>query len=561
MRNKEQKWLLGALACALALPFTGCSNDDEPIPGGGGNGEEVKTQLALVVTGQIGTRAASDEMDDTFDGMTNIHLLSYSDNDQNHYVTSNSTLVGNTRLEDFDNFTTETTSKIKVYDNVSLPNQAVNFMFYGKTAYTYGNAGRDQALQENFPTSSSGQASTTTFTLNSLTASESTTDMTSYIDDVMEAAVSAINAVADNTALKTKFQTYVEGVSSPALYQVAYLMAQLYFDTDFAGIADNGWDAVKTAIASDADNFVFKSTTSASLSNISDLMNLINTDNEKYLGENFPVGGKTLSISIIESAGTWSGAEVAIEAGENDDKYKYPTPLYFMANTYPVEYNNEEDWANLGSTFVDLKNRPAKIALKDQINFAVGKLTLKFTVASGIQGSDATGDFGGTFNQENLEVVGILLNNQNQVGWNFLPGSNTDGIAYDNIFAAAGGSGAQELGMLALATKQNEVVKFALEVKNKSDKNFKGVNGGIVPAGATFYVCGELDPAKGTGSVNAENAPAAFSPDYNTTVNVTLNSLENAQNTVPDLNAANLQLALSVDLSWEEGYSFDIDIE
>ena len=144
MRNKEQKWLLGALACALALPFTGCSNDDEPIPGGGGNGEEVKTQLALVVTGQIGTRAASDEMDDTFDGMTNIHLLSYSDNDQNHYVTSNSTLVGNTRLEDFDNFTTETTSKIKVYDNVSLPNQAVNFMFYGKTDYTYGNAGRDQ---------------------------------------------------------------------------------------------------------------------------------------------------------------------------------------------------------------------------------------------------------------------------------------------------------------------------------------------------------------------------------------------------------------------------------
>ena len=42
---------------------------------------------------------------------------------------------------------------------------------------------------------------------------------------------------------------------------------------------------------------------------------------------------------------------------------------------------------------------------------------------------------------------------------------------------------------------------------------------------------------------------------------MTLKSLQNAYNTVPDLTATNLEFALSVDLSWQRGYTFEVDIQ
>lgn len=550
-----QSWLLGALACATIVPFTGCTKDEMVGPNGG-SGEKVETQLALVVTKQMETKSAAKEMDKTFDGMTDIHLVSYQDNatsEPNHYVTSSSMFVSDIVLADFNSFDNsgEGKSNIKIYDNVNLPKQDVNFMFYAKSGYDAYVTPRNLKVD----ISTSGEnAGATTFELNPLTAADDKkSSMVTYIDEVIEAAAATINAT-DNDVLKTKFKNYVENVTSPALYQVGYLMAQLYFDSDFGAISDNAWNAVKEKIANETGNFVFKSTTSATLSGISYLMNLINTDNEKYLGVDFPVGGKTLSITVDYNGVDNKKATVSINKGTNEDKFMYPTPLYFMANTYPVVYNEEEIWTNLSSDFLGLSSNPDKIALKDQIEFAVGKFNLTFNVASNIQGNNPTTGYDHQFNSSDLEVVGILLNNQKQVGWDFLPAGNVDGVVYDNVVSSS------DLGMLALATPKNEVVKFALEVKNKSTFDFKGVNGGIIPAGATFYLSGELDPAKGTGSVDAENAPAAFSPDYETKVTVNLTSLAKAENTVPDLNAANLQLALSVDMEWKEGYSYTVEI-
>lgn len=554
-----QSWLLGALACATIVPFTGCTKDEMDGPNGG-DGEKVETQLALVVTGQMGTKSAAEEMNNTFDGMTDIHLVSYQDNgtsEPNHYVTSSSTFVSDIVLADFNSFDKSGVgiSNIKIYDNVNLPKEDVNFMFYAKSGYN----GYATARNLDVEISTTNPAGTT-FTLNKLTvdteASGEITNMENYIDGVIEAAAAAINTAADE-GLKTKFKNYVGNVTSPALYQVGYLMAQLYFDSDFEGISGGAWSAVKEKIANETGNFVFKSTTSTTLSGISNLMGLINTDNEKYLGVDFPVGGKTLSITVDYNGVDNSKATVSINKGTNEDKFMYPTPLYFMANTYPVVYDGEEIWTNLSSDFLGLSSNPDKIALKDQIEFAVGKFNLTFNVASNIQGNNPTTGYDHQFNSSDLEVVGILLNNQKQVGWDFLPAGNVDGVVYDNVVSSS------DLGMLALATPKNEVVKFALEVKNKSTFDFKGVNGGIIPAGATFYLSGELDPAKGTAKgtgVDADNAPAAFSPDYETKVTVNLTSLAKAENTVPDLNAANLQLALSVDMEWKEGYSYTVEI-
>lgn len=579
MRKNYQMWLLGALFGGLVLPFAGCSNEDDPISNGPGSGETVKTALALVVSKKVDTKAATGEVDQltTFSGMEDIRLLAYGGAalGSHEEVLADDKLNSVISLENFDAFTSDN-GNVKVYQNVSLPKAAVNFMFYAKSQYAYGgvNNGRDQSLKFHYPEAGSDQenskASTTTFTLNTLAAENSKTSaMTDYIKTVLTAAVAALTdgTNAATKELKTKFVNYVTAVESPALYQVAYMMAQLYLDSDFGALTSGTatWNDVKSAIINNsAANFVFNRADPASFDDWSDFKAQVNTANEKYLGASYPVGGQKLSITFTGTdETTLEGLNVEI-ADPATNTYYYPTPLYYMANTCPVEFTDATSYSWGSNTFVNLETEsPTKIALKNQIKFAVGKLNLNFTVDKNGDGSISGADdpdFTATFTEANLKVVGIFLNNQKQVGWNFLAGSETAGVAYDNIPA----SDVEEISsMLAFATPTNRKVKIALEIQNTSENSFKGLNGGIIPAGATFYVVGEIDPSTGSlavGSDQPDNYPAVFSPDYETTVNVNLTSLEEAYNTVPDLNSANLEFALSVDLNWTSGYTFDVTI-
>ena len=49
-----------------------------------------------------------------------------------------------------------------------------------------------------------------------------------------------------------------------------------------------------------------------------------------------------------------------------------------------------------------------------------------------------------------------------------------------------------------------------------------------------------------------------FVQDYTTTANFTIKDLKKAYVTIPDLRASQLQLGLSVDLSWQSGLTFDV---
>ena len=45
--------------------------------------------------------------------------------------------------------------------------------------------------------------------------------------------------------------------------------------------------------------------------------------------------------------------------------------------------------------------------------------------------------------------------------------------------------------------------------------------------------------------------------DYKTVANFTINSLQKAYVTIPDMRSVKLQLGVSVDLKWEEGFEFN----
>ena len=113
-----------------------------------------------------------------------------------------------------------------------------------------------------------------------------------------------------------------------------------------------------------------------------------------------------------------------------------------------------------------------------------------------------------------------------------------------------------------------EKVNVAVELENNSGKDFWGYNG-LIPAGGTFYMIGQLDPTAKTVTDAFPTDPyrypetgkvRVFMQDYTTTVNFTIMDLKKAYSTIPDLRVAKLQLGLSVDLLWRAGVTYDVDL-
>ena len=192
---------------------------------------------------------------------------------------------------------------------------------------------------------------------------------------------------------------------------------------------------------------------------------------------------------------------------------------------------------------------------------------------------------------EGFTVTGILIGGQPaQVEWNFLSSSdNFNKTVFDrsmpkgengNITVIAKNySNDNETSkpfytllldnMLSGENATQKDVNFAIELKNTSNTDFYGVDG-VVAAGQKFYLVGKMSvgdsqaitfptdddyrfPGKGTKRI--------FVQDYTTNLNVTFKSLKNAYVTIPDLRASNLQLGLSVDLTWQSGLTYNVTIE
>ena len=97
---------------------------------------------------------------------------------------------------------------------------------------------------------------------------------------------------------------------------------------------------------------------------------------------------------------------------------------------------------------------------------------------------------------------------------------------------------------------------IALEVLNDGPQ-FYGLDGNLVPEGGTFYLVGKLTYKADSGK---SEVVRVFQQDYNTTANLSINSLANAYNTVPDLINPRLELSLAVDLDWKAGLVIDVPI-
>ena len=216
--------------------------------------------------------------------------------------------------------------------------------------------------------------------------------------------------------------------------------------------------------------------------------------------------------------------------------------------------------------------------MRQNINYGVANLatTVKCGAASLPDNTDLTvtdpSEFAGTVAvpTEGFTVTGLLIGGQpTKVGFNFQPASN-DAFAYtiyDNnltgIVAKNGVASTTNYTIVLPNDKgrgvaKQEKVNVAIELTNNSGVAFRGADG-IIPAGGKFYLVGQLNPDAKT--IEGVTNPAVFMSDYMTTMNLTITSLKSAYNTIPDLRSTKLQLGLSVDLEWQKGIQFDVEIK
>ena len=604
------------MAMLLLLMLPGCSKDET-----GGMGDNVETVNVRFVFSMLPrqvqkarTRMSSDVVQQTgMDrGINDARVLCY-----NGYPSATSSKIGemiefkNTADEIISSDTTGT--EVSEFRQVGVPVGTTHFGFYGtasgnsrthedrmkygvievaglsKGSYK-GNSGiRFKPVQictsaADFGGSSAGARLFTL--LNELMAVTSTA-----------AAPNDHWSTSDDTYLKEAFQrmTELKTLSSQhvalmlcAIYKV---VGQVQEDAPASQLAD----AIMTKIASACATVPALSSTTADLK-------------EAYQG--FP---EDIHLPLGAARINWDTAAkkfVVPDAQEygkqfnilSMNDYCYPMNLQYQVLSDIVasdtivsmpSANNQtsvsEQWQHLidslysgASTVVQQSTQ--SVAMKQQVNYAVGKLALKTRIATSDVMYDANGKVVDVSNGFTLK--GYIIGGQREVDYNFQPVAGSKEYAiYDTDLN--GGSQTvkrynytEENFVLGLGTSADKDIQIALELVNDGN-DFQGTDGVIVH-GATFYLVANLAPKEGQ-NYTSGSIDQVFCRDKATTVSLTieggypdtdgdgkpdpglddygrvkpLKGLATATYGIPKLDVPVINLGMSVNLSWEEGIWFE----
>lgn len=583
MKTNRNLYLFAAALVAGTMGMTSCSNE-EITPDNVNptyDGESVKTQFAINIPyGKSGTRMSEDNtqgdgISATFLGMHNIYLVPLTGEG-----TGSSTFTSVIPLDGFTAFE-RGSSNYKLYNDVNIPVGTQDFLFYG----VGGTAAPDNAtdkfdkgiLTSTLPATEDAVA--VTFKLEQiLTGSEfetPQTDLLKLLNDVAE--VENWSTQTAGTALGDLYQSYITLVGGSA-NSIRLTMEELY-----NAVSEITGDATVTQIVTTIKARIAESFTVTDKTDTEGKYELTWKNTNTYpTNLNVPEGAA--QVDFDNSTKKFSYVTAPTVGNSNKlDVYNlcYPASLAYFVNT-PLKAttqttvtwpNSAEAWANESwNTWGNAVTATTRtVALKDNIRYGVANLktTVKCKTATL---EDNAAEITGAQNNQNIvvpnngfHVTGILVGGQpSVVGWNMISVGTTEynQTVYDNsltdIYAKNNVPSSPNYTLvLDNSTNSTKPVSIALELENNSGTDFYGVQGKIA-AGAKFYLVAQLNPT----AVNpTPSVGSVFLKNYQTEANLTITSLKNAYVTIPDLRASELVLGLSVDLKWETGIKFDVEIE
>lgn len=271
------------------------------------------------------------------------------------------------------------------------------------------------------------------------------------------------------------------------------------------------------------------------------------------------------------------------EHGEdmNDQtRFAYPAELYYYVNSriktsasgkknyYSSNYWNDTIIGDVTQTGVlsnyendnaAVTSTTSSVALIEQMNYGVACMQLTVQAAAIKEDNEEKYylvDHAGNkvyLNNNSFPLTGVFVGGQYPVDYKFETGDGTtesdlagERIIYDksvteNICLL--NTKSEDNFTLVLQSKLHKPVNIVLEFMNNSGKEFTGSEGGIIAPGTHFYLTGKMTPSVVT--TDPIWKQRVFTRDHKTVLNVSIHSLVNAYNVIPDLKTAQHELEIT----------------
>lgn len=536
---------LGVLLLASA-GLASCSSDDTFSGSKGQSGEPVKTQFAISVpagkAGRLAQGIVQGQNPAVFRGMNNINLISF-----NAAPAAGGTGTEVIKLGSILDNELQANTSAKVYYEVPIAVGTTNFLFYGEAYSATPNAKTDGALEATIGKSVDGIK----FELQSIAPNAENDSEVATLEAALNQVAGATDGTTawkDATSDLKKYYEALISLKAGSATSVKLALADLKAGVEKATATGEGGlkTAITTAIGAAVESI--KSCTYPRNINLPD-----GAAQVKWTGTAF---------DYINSSNVGSLAYTSMA------NFVYPASLYYTTNTdiktadtrLSDRYStNWETCLGLYSGVGKVTATTQSVALVEQVKYAVGR----FDVAAKFSSDNINDNVGESIAvitaEDSITLDGILIGGQKNADWQFAPLASSEEYTIYDASVTSTKLGTADIASkimaqsLALPTKAGDNVNFALELTNNTDKAFTGIDG-IVPAGAKFYLVGQLVPQED----KAGNQ--VFAKAYNTKANVTISSLAHAYNCIPDLKNPKLELGLSVNLEWTEGLVQDITI-
>lgn len=604
MRIFNKYAYMGAIALVGAVGFTACSSDDDLTAPQNPtfDGESVKTQFAINIpyAGGKDTRMSEDATQGdgasaSFNGMQSIYLLPLTATGSGA-STFNSIIP----LPTFTSFD-DGSSNYKLYNDVNVPVGTTHFLFYGIGGQSIPSNASDKfangILKSTLPATAS--AAEVKFNLEKiLTGNEFTTPQTKLLEVLNKVSqVQDWSTQSVGTELGDLYKSY-KTLKGGSANSIKLTMEELYNAVNglATATASSTEKTIALAIQGKIDDYFTVGGASApytltwNISGSSDIANYPTNLNVPEGAAQVTWDNTTSQFKYVDNAivGTPSDPQQSDDKVVNVYNLCYPASLAYFVNT-PLKATTEKNvtWPNTASNWkneqwtdwddaVDASTQT--VALKDNIQYGVANLNTTVTCKTSTLEDNASAVVPGKYSKnqqivvpkDGFQVTGLLVGGQpNFASWDMTPlDDNFTMTVYDNsltdIYAKYNAVSNKNYTLLLDNTVESnhKPVNIALELVNNSGTDFYGV-GGKIAKGAKFYLVAQLNPTAGTGVTQPGGTTLndVFVQDYVTTANLTITSLKNAYVTIPDLRASELVLGLSVDLKWETGLKFDVEIE
>ena len=591
-----KKYLVFGMMSAVALSFTACSSEEEVVVNNPTfDGTSVKAEFSINLPSKYATRQQTAI---TQDGGTlndyraisksNLFIAPYAtttakDNDP---IAVGSTKVGNITIPGDLALTDHTNALDKWYNDVTVPIGTNSFLVYAQPDASGSDAENGsltmsavdpfadlaalrfnlKPIAKDFNIATAEDGKTIAQALTAIGEAEGY----AYNGATSKVKFNAV-AEADNQYYYELFQV-LKGLKAGSKTDVLdFLQGQLKPALIMNTGAGN--DGLDKAVADAVD---------AAITAVSGV--------EAFPGNGLPDGAAVLACT---AAGVFSyttdsfiDGNAPLKCGPN--AYVFPASLWYRANT-GIRAANEiksttvgtQTWADFITAWKDYKMVKAStqsVALVNPLQYAVANFETRikfakenYQVKTTTTTNESTGEV--TTVEEvqvkysDLKLNGILIGDQKDVDWQFKPAADAASVViYDtdlfkNVTLNTSTFTPVCQTLVCETPKDKKQVNVALEFINNSEYPIMGVDG-IVPVGAKFSLIGQLslDPSNVYEDTTGDKA-LIFQQDYKTIAQFLINDLKlTAYNTIPDLRSPELEFGLSVDLTWQKGYTFNIAV-